>query len=121
VCADLDALITARDVTVDDLLPPRRGPGRRPATSDAELICLAVLQVLLGYPSERHFLRYAHPHLRGLFPTLPGQSGYNRRLRRLAPACSWSCTISRSPRRLGVTRSVCWTPPRSPALPPARP
>jgi Transposase DDE domain len=85
VCADLDALITALYVTIDDLLAPRRGPGRRPRTSDAELVCLAVLQVLLGYPSERHFLRYAHAHLRGLFPRLPGQSGYNRRLRRLTP------------------------------------
>ena len=85
MCADLDALITALYVTVDDLLVPRRGPGRRPRTSDAELVCLAVLQVLLGYPSERHFLRYADIHLRGLFPHLPGQSTYNRRLRRLAP------------------------------------
>jgi len=29
-------------------------------------------------------VRYARTHLRHLFPYLPGQSGYNKRLRRLA-------------------------------------
>lgn len=85
VCADLDALATALYVTIDDLFGRRQGPGRHPRISDAELACLAVIQVLLGYSSERHFLRYAHSHLRGLFPGLPGQSAYNRRLRRLTP------------------------------------
>jgi hypothetical protein len=40
--ADLDDLVTALYVTVDDLLEPRRGPGRPPRLSDAELVCLAV-------------------------------------------------------------------------------
>ena len=46
--ADLDTLVTALYVTIDELLGPRRGPGRRPKLSDAELVCLAVAQVLLG-------------------------------------------------------------------------
>jgi len=36
---------------------------------------------LLGFTSEARFLRYANTHLRGLFPYLPTQSGYNKRIR----------------------------------------
>src|SRR5262245_41619578 len=42
------------------------------------------MQALLGFTSEARWLRYARTHLRGLFPYLPGQSGYNKRLRRAA-------------------------------------
>jgi hypothetical protein len=68
VHADLDTLVVALYVSVDDLLGPRRGPGRRPKLSDAELVCLAVAQVLLGYWSERHWLRVASHRLGHLFP-----------------------------------------------------
>jgi hypothetical protein len=37
---------------------------------------------LAGLVSEARWLRYADRHLRHLFPYLPGQSGYNKRLRR---------------------------------------
>jgi hypothetical protein len=47
------------------------------------------MQALLGYPSERRWIRYAREHLLGLFPDLPGQSGYNKRLRKLADTMSW--------------------------------
>jgi hypothetical protein len=53
----------------------------KPVLSDAELVTLAVLSALLGFTSERHWLRYARAHLAGLFPYLPGRSGYNKRLR----------------------------------------
>ena len=43
---------------------------------------LAVMQALLGFTSEARWLRYARAHLRHLFPYLPKQSGYNKRLRR---------------------------------------
>jgi hypothetical protein len=43
----------------------------------------------LGYTSERRWLRYAHQNLRAMFPALPGQSGYNKRLRKLAPTIAW--------------------------------
>lgn len=79
--ADLDTLVVALYVTVDDLFGPRIGPGRRPELSDAELITLAVAQVLLGCPSERRWLRFAHCRLGHLFPYLPTQSAYNKRLR----------------------------------------
>jgi hypothetical protein len=85
VHADLDTLVVALYVMVDDLVGPRRGPGRRPKLSDAELICLAVAQVLLGCNSERRWLRFARHRLGHLFPYLPSASAYNRRLRRAGP------------------------------------
>jgi hypothetical protein len=85
VHADLDSLLTALYVLVDDLLPARRGAGRRPRITDAELITLAVAQIMLGCPSERQFLRLAGQRLGHLFPYIPKQSGYNKRLRSLAP------------------------------------
>jgi hypothetical protein len=56
--------------------------GPAPQLSDAELVTLAVMQALLGFVSEARWLRHAGRHLRHLFPYLPGQSGYNKRLRR---------------------------------------
>jgi hypothetical protein len=82
VHADLDTLVIALYVMVDDLLGPRIGPGRRPRLSDAELVCLAIAQVLLGCDSERRWLRLANQRLGHLFPYLPTASAYNRRLRR---------------------------------------
>ena len=89
---DLDTLATALYVTTDDLLTahPERVPARpkigfKPQISDAELLTLAVMQALLGFAEETRFLRYARKHLQVMFPTLPGQSGYNKRLRALAP------------------------------------
>ena len=83
--ADLDTLVIALYVMVDELLGPRRGPGRPPKLSDAELVCLAVAQVLLGFGSERRWLRFAGQRLGHLFPYLPTASAYNRRLRRAGP------------------------------------
>ena len=87
--ADLDTLATALYVTIDDLLkraphlaPWRPAVGIAPKLSDAELVTLAVMQALLGFTSEARWLRHASRHLRHLFPYLPGQSGYNKRLRR---------------------------------------
>jgi hypothetical protein len=85
VHADLDTLCIALYVMVDDLFGPRLGPGRKPKLSDAELVCLAIAQVLLGFGSERRWLRFANRRLGHLFPYLPTPSAYNRRLRRAAP------------------------------------
>jgi DDE family transposase len=88
VHADLETLATALYVKVDDELKtrpelrrPRPAGAIPPRLSDAELITLAVLQALLNIRSERRWIRYAHTHLRPLFGYLPGQSGYNKRLR----------------------------------------
>ena len=87
---DLNTLATALYLTTDDylnthpeLLPTRPVSGYPPRISDAELIALAVMETLLGYTSERRFLRYAHKHLTSIFPHIPQQSGYNKRQRNL--------------------------------------
>lgn len=82
VTTDLDTLLAALYVFCDDrVVPPeRRRPGRRKKLSDAELICLAVAQVLLGFPSQHHWLRFAYGRLGHLFPYLPKQPGYHKRL-----------------------------------------
>jgi hypothetical protein len=84
---DLDTLVVALYVIVDDLLgrPTHRRPGHRPELSDSEVACLAVAQVLLRCPSERLWLRGARHRLGHLFPYLPQQAGYNKRLRACAP------------------------------------
>jgi DDE family transposase len=89
--ADLDTFVTALYVTIDDALVMhpdlrqwRPKVGLVPRLSDAELLTLAVLQALLGFTSETRFLRHAQAHLRHLFPYIPNQSGYNKRLRKAA-------------------------------------
>jgi hypothetical protein len=91
VTNDIDTLATALYARTDDLLkrypelaPWRPAIGLQPRLTDAELVTLAVMQALLGYPSEARWIRYAHAHLGHLFSYLPGQSGYNRRLRAAA-------------------------------------
>lgn len=97
---DLDALATSLYVTADDLLKqfPEQRPSRplvgiAPKISDAELITLAVMQALRGYTSEARWLRFARKNLHGLFPDLPKQPGYNKRLRRLAGTMNWLIKI----------------------------
>ncbi len=53
-----------------------------PQLTDAELIALAMTQAMLGFTSEARWLRHARTHLRHLFPCLPQQPGYNKRLRK---------------------------------------
>ncbi|MGC0416507.1 IS982 family transposase [Embleya sp. AB8] len=106
---DPDSLATALHVTTDDL--PKEAPhlapwrpevGIKPQLSDAELVTLSVMQALLGFTSERRWIRFADSHPRHLFPYLPGQSGYNRRLRKAADL------IARV-NRLPVTSTGLWT------------
>ena len=85
---DLDTLLTALYVFIDDhVVPPRTGRGRRPGLTDSELICLAVAQVLLRFDGERRWIRHIHsdPQWRNMFPYLLKQSGYNKRLRAVYP------------------------------------
>lgn len=88
---ELDTLATALYVRIDDTLkaqphlaPWRPKIGIAPILTDAELVTLAVLSALLGYTSERRWLRHARAELTGMFPYLPGQPAYNRRLRNAA-------------------------------------
>jgi hypothetical protein len=86
VIADLDTLLTALYVELTDRIIPstptrRRGPGRPPEVTDAELVCLAVAQVLLRFNDERHWLRAAPSRVGHLFPRMLSQSEYNDRLK----------------------------------------
>ncbi|MUL43570.1 transposase [Streptomonospora sp. PA3] len=87
---NLDALLIALYVHLDDhVLPSGRKPGKRGPKrllTDAELVCVAIAQVLLRCDSERHWMRAAPARIGHLFPRLPGQSEYNRHLRDAAPA-----------------------------------
>src|SRR5665647_63240 len=57
---ELEALLTELYVLIDDqVVEPRQGRGRRPELSDSELLCLAVAQMLLGFHSERRWVRHA--------------------------------------------------------------
>jgi hypothetical protein len=89
---NIETLATALYVKIDDMLkdwPALRLP--RPATttpitlSDAELLTMAVMSALLGFTSERRWLRYVNGFLAGMFPRRIGQSGYNKRLRKALP------------------------------------
>jgi hypothetical protein len=87
VTTNLDTLLTALYVLIDDHVIPSgpRRPGRPKRLTDAELVCLAVAQVLLGARSEHHWLRMCYARLGHLFPYLPKQPGYHKRLKAAAP------------------------------------
>ncbi|WP_413798339.1 IS982 family transposase [Streptomyces iranensis] len=82
---DLNTLLTALYVKIDDEIGGTRWMGRPPRLSDSELVCLAVAQAVLGFHSEARWLRFVRKHLSGMFPYLPQQSGYNKRLRAAFP------------------------------------
>ena len=84
---DLEALVVAAYVFADEYRVPARG-GRRPLTTDAELVALAVAQAAIGISSDRQFLGLVERVLPGWFPHLPEQSQYNRRLRGLVELIS---------------------------------
>jgi hypothetical protein len=96
VTKELDALLTELYVLIDDhVVTPRSGRGRAPLLSDSELLTLAVAQVLLGYHSERRWVRHVHaePAWRALFPYLPGQPGLHRRLKTARPLLCTAITV----------------------------
>jgi hypothetical protein len=123
VTADLDTLLTALYVLIDDHVIPSgpRRPGRPKQLSDAELVCLAVAQVLLGTRSEHHWIRMCYGRLGQLFPYLPKQPGYHKRLKAAAPPiCQATVYLA--------TQCPSWAddlrlamPPPSRAAPPGKP
>jgi Transposase DDE domain len=98
VNTQLNTLLTTLYVYLDDHVLPDLGvsrtrrPGRKPRLGDAELLCLAVAQHLLGFSSETRWIRYARVHLSGMFPGIPLQSGYNKRLRAAGPLIAAAIT-----------------------------
>lgn len=88
--ADLDTLLIALYVELTDRIIPAQGQPRGrmgcpPKVTDAEVVCLAVAQVLLRYDDERHWLRAAPERVGQLFPRMLGQPEYNQRLKDAAP------------------------------------
>jgi hypothetical protein len=105
----LTPLATALFVRTDDLIkglpqlaPWRPRVGIAPQLSDAELVTLAMMQAMLGFTSEARWLRHARAHLRHLFPYLPKQPGYNKRLRKAAELVR---RVTREP----AADTVLWT------------
>jgi hypothetical protein len=73
-------------VWVDDQLaagevPVPRRPGPAPGCSDAEVLAIALVRHLLARPSEAGFLAEVRREWNALFPHLPAQSEFNRRVR----------------------------------------
>ena len=71
---DIETLATALYVKIDDLLkdwpdlaPVRPADGMAPTLGDAELLTMAVMSALLGFTSERRWLRYVTENLAGMF------------------------------------------------------
>jgi hypothetical protein len=85
VKTDIETLITALYVKIDDELVTDRWCGRPPLLSDSELVCLAVAQALLQVRNEARWLRFVGQRLGALFPYRPKRPGYNKRLRAALP------------------------------------
>jgi DDE family transposase len=85
VTTDIETLITALYVKIDDGLTRPRWRGRPPLLTDSELVCLAVAQALLQVHSEARWLRFVGQRLGAMFPYRPQRPGYNKRLRAALP------------------------------------
>ncbi|MEE1766800.1 transposase [Streptomyces sp. JV185] len=83
--SDLDTLLTALYVKIDDEIGDTRWLGRPPQLTDSELVCLAVAQAMLGFASESRWLRFVRSRLGAMFPYIPKQPGWNKRLRAALP------------------------------------
>lgn len=114
---DPDTLLTALYVLIDDhvIASGQHRPGHPKKLPDGELVRLAVAQMLPGARSEYHRLLMCYGRLGHLFPYLPKQPGYHKRLKASAPRsarprCTWPRCDHRGPMRCG-----CWTRPRGAA------
>ena len=115
---ELNTLLITLYVHLDDRILPAIGfsrdrrPGRKPALNDVELLCLLVAQHLLGIASDRKWIRYARAHLRGMFPNIPKQSGWGKRVRQSTGLLSAVITeLARDTPTFGeVTRLIDSTP-----------
>jgi hypothetical protein len=70
----------------------RPAVGITPKITDAELITVSVMQVLVGYRNDSRRVRYARKPVIHLFPDLPQQPGYTKRLRALSTQLTYLIT-----------------------------
>jgi hypothetical protein len=85
VTNNLDALLTALYVKIDDEIGGTRWLGRPPRLTDSELVTPVMAQALLGFTSESRRLRFVDSRLGAMFPYVPRQPGRNKRLRAAFP------------------------------------
>lgn len=84
---NLELILAEVDVLCKGVRLPKKKSrrGRKPKYSDRFILKLVIIQNLLGFTSERSFLRFV-PELKCQeFEELPDQSQYNRRAKRLKP------------------------------------
>jgi hypothetical protein len=77
----LHAYVWVDDQLLSDAVPRPARPGPAPACSDAEVLAIALVRHLLARPSEAGFLGEVRREWGALFPHLPHQSEFNRRVR----------------------------------------
>jgi hypothetical protein len=125
VYVDLDTLATALYCRIDDELKAspqlsrwRPAVGIAPKITDAELITVSVMQALLGFHNESRWIRYARKSIIHLFPYLPKQPGYNKRLRSLSTQLAHFIATATAPHTPGSSGAcVCTWSPRCTACP----
>ena len=88
----LDDLLIELYCLLHEELPAQRW-GRPRETNEAEMVTLAVAQMLLDCPKERVFLRRAPARLGHLFPHLPSRPQYNKRVRAAGPLLVRALTL----------------------------
>ena len=97
-CSIDDALCEAGIVAKNGKLTNRRGPP--PELDDREVLCLAVLQELLGYESDNAYFHWLEhqPFIRALFPKLITRQKFADRRALLGDLmerlCGALCTLS---------------------------
>lgn len=84
---DLETLVTAVYVTIDEFVRTHLGPdpvtcGQKPALCRSEVLTLALISQLPVFSSERSCLRWAAGPGHTLFPHLPHRAQVNRAIRR---------------------------------------
>lgn len=84
---NLESIIHEVDVLCKGVRFPKRRSkvGRPPIYTDKFIIKLVILQYLLGFTSERSYLRFLKNLDYSLFNKLPDNSRYNRRAKNLKP------------------------------------
>lgn len=85
VPTDLNTLLTALYVKVDDELGGTRCIGGPPLLSDSELICLAVAHAMSASTPRPAGCATRASTCRACFPYLPQRAGYSKRLRAALP------------------------------------
>jgi hypothetical protein len=84
----LDTFLVGLYTITDDLykatyLPVESKPGAKPIMTDSEIITLALCAQWIKW-SERKLIQYVKDHWQAYFPSLVGQSEYNKRFKKLA-------------------------------------